>query len=92
MIVSSWAGWSFGCSRCQVKFNQSLEQEITEIPTRAQNNEHTSSKENNKKNKNKEYNLYNVYNESFKSNKSNAYDQYDEDKSYEEYRSRYADY
>ena len=41
LIVSSWAVWSFGCSKCQ--FNESSEQEIIENPTRAVYNVYNES-------------------------------------------------
>ena len=88
VIVSLWASWSFGCSKCQL--NQSLEQIIQENPTEEIRNNDVISYENNAKSKNKEYNVYNVYNESFKSNESNVYDQYDEYNQYEQYREKYA--
>ena len=89
VIVSFWASWSFGCSKCQL--NQSLEQILLENADVVRNNDIISIKDN-AKNTNKEDNVYNAYNESFKSNESNVYDQYDEYNQYEPYRQRYAQF
>ena len=89
MIVSFWASWSFGCSKCQ---NQSLEQILQENVTDVVKNNDIISIEDHAKSKNKENNVYNIYNESFKSNESNVYDEYDEYNQYEPYRQRYAQF